>query len=57
MKKTREYLPKIADLVDSLSIDQIKMIKIKRNSDSYKKEISRICNDIDLIIKEKMIRV
>lgn len=53
MKKTREYLPKIADLIDALSIDQIKMVKIKRNRESYKKEITRICHDIDLIIKEK----
>ena len=53
MKKSRLYLPTIADLVDALSIDQIKMIKINRHRDSYQREVERICHDIDLIISGK----
>ena len=53
MKKGRLFLPTIADLVDSLSIDQIKMIKIKKHRNSYLREIEKICHDIDLIISSK----
>ena len=53
MKKSRLFLPTIADLVDSLSIDQIKMIKIRKHRNSYLREIERICHDIDLIIASK----
>src|SRR4030042_2625568 len=53
MKKSRLYLPTIADLIDALSINQIKMIKIKRHKKSYLREIERICHDINLIIADK----
>ncbi len=46
----RKFLPTFADLVDALSIDQIKMIKVRRYKDSYLREIEKICHDIDLII-------
>ena len=53
MKKSRLFLPTIADLIDSLSIDQIKAIKIKNHKESYQKEIERICHDINVIIEDK----
>ena len=53
MKKNRLYLPTIADLVDVLSIDQIKAIKIKNHKKSYLGEIVRICHDINVIIDDK----
>ena len=53
MNKSRLYLPTIADLVDTMSIDQIKMIKIKKHRGSYREEIERISHDINLMIAEK----
>ncbi|TSC88516.1 MAG: hypothetical protein G01um10147_12 [Microgenomates group bacterium Gr01-1014_7] len=51
----REFLPTFADLVDTLSIDQIKEIKLK-NKESYAQEMNKISYDIDLLIKEKDIK-
>lgn len=52
----REYLPTLADLIDALSIDQIKEIKFK-NKQSYAKEINMISNDINLLIQEKDVKL
>lgn len=52
----REFLPTLADLVDALSIDQIKEIKL-RDKESYAKEINMISNDINLLIREKDIKL
>jgi len=61
MKKTktnkeREYLPTLADLIDTLSIDQIKEIKLK-NKQSYAFEMKKISHDIDMLISQKQIRL
>jgi len=52
----RKYLPIFSDLVDKLSICQLKQIYIPENADSYKQEIEDILHDIDLIIEEKDIQ-
>lgn len=52
----REFLPTLADLIDTLSIDQIKEIKFK-NKQSYAKEINMISNDINLLIQEKDVKL
>lgn len=62
MKKTqnnqdRKYLPTLADLIDSLTINQIKEIKFRDKKSAYAKEIKEICHDIDLVIKEKQIKL
>lgn len=54
--KDREYLPTLADLIDALSIDQIKEIKLK-NKQSYALEMKRISHDIDLLISQKQIQL
>ncbi len=54
--KNREYLPTLADLIDALSIDQIKEIKLK-NKQSYALEMKRISHDIDLLISQKQIQL
>lgn len=60
MKKTknikRDYLPTLADLIDALTINQIKEIKFPDKKSSYAQEIKKICHDIDLIINEKKVR-
>jgi len=49
----RRYLPTFAELVDRLSIVQLKAIFIPENKDAYEKEMSDIIHDLDLLLKEK----
>lgn len=53
----REYLPTLADLIDALTIDQIKEVKFHEKRLAYAEGIKKICNDIDLIIGEKDIKL
>ena len=48
----RKYLPTLAELVDRLSIAQLKEVFISEHKKEYSKEISDIVDDIDLIIQE-----
>lgn len=62
MKKTktkteRKYLPTLADLIDSLTINQIKEIKFHDKKEAYAEEINKICHDIDLVIEEKKLKI
>ena len=53
MKKSkRKYLPTLAELVDRLSIAQLKEVFIPEHKEEYCKEISDIVDDINLIIQE-----
>ena len=47
----RKYLPTLAELVDRLSIVQLKEVFITEHKDEYAKEINEITHDIDLILK------
>lgn len=49
----RRYLPTLADLIDRLSIVQLKAVFIPERRDEYMKERADIEHDINLIIKEK----
>jgi len=49
----RKYLPTFSELIDRLSIVQLKEVFIPEHKDEYAKEISDILHDIDLTIKEK----
>jgi len=48
----RKYLPTLAELIDRLSIVQLKEVFIPENKDEYAKEIKDIMNDIDIILVE-----
>ena len=50
--KERKYLPTLSELIDRLSIIQLKEVFISDHKDEYAEEISRILHDIDLILKE-----
>ena len=55
-KKTtnmRKYLPTLGELIDRLSIVQLKEVKIPQHKEEYSKEISDIVHDINEILKEK----
>lgn len=47
----RKYLPTLSELVDRLSIIQLKEVFITEHKDEYSQEIKDILHDIDLILK------
>jgi len=49
----RKYLPTLAELVDRLSISQLKEVFISEHKDEYSQEINDILHDIQLIIEEQ----
>jgi hypothetical protein len=49
----RKYLPTLSELIDRLSIAQLKEVFIAEHKDVYAQEIMDIVNDIDIILKEK----
>lgn len=52
----RTYLPTLADLIDSLTISQLKEVKFHDDTLAYAHELKRICHDIDMLIREKNVR-
>jgi|TARA_R110002126_G_scaffold158925_4_gene306186 hypothetical protein len=50
---TRKYLPTLSELVDRLSISQLKEVFVVDHKEEYSNEISEIVHDIDFILKEK----
>jgi hypothetical protein len=51
----RKYLPTISELIDRLSINQLKEVFIPDKKEEYAEEISLILHDIDLLIKDSKI--
>jgi len=49
----RKYLPTLSELVDRLSIAQLKEVFITDHKEEYAKEIQDILHDIDLELQEK----
>ena len=49
----RKFLPTINELIDRLSIHQLKEVFIPENKKNYASEIQDIRHDIDAILKEK----
>jgi hypothetical protein len=54
---TRKYLPTLAELVDRLSIVQLKEVFIVEHKKEYAQEIKDIVHDIDMILKNKDIQL
>ena len=48
----RKYLPTLAELVDRLSISQLKEVFITNHKEEYAKEIEEIVHDIELILSQ-----
>ena len=46
----RKYLPTLSELIDRLSIAQLKEVFIVEHKEEYAQEISDICHDIQLIL-------
>ena len=51
--KERRYLPTLSELVDRLSLAQLKEVFIPEHKEEYAQEISDILHDIDLTLGEK----
>ena len=52
MSEKRKYLPTLSELIDRLSIVQLKEVFISEHKDEYAKEIADICHDIQLILNK-----
>jgi hypothetical protein len=52
MSEQRKYLPTFSELVDRLSITQLKEVFISEHKEEYAQEIAEICHDIDIFLKE-----
>ena len=50
--KNRKFLPTLNELIDRLSIHQLKEVFIAENKENYAKEIKDMMHDIDLILKK-----
>jgi len=50
--KQRKYLPTLGELIDRLSIHQLKEVFIPENKENYAKEIDDMVHDINMILKE-----
>ena len=48
----RKYLPTLAELIDRLSIAQLKEVFITQHKDEYSQEIADICHDIQMILND-----
>jgi len=53
----RKFLPTISELLDRLSIVQLKEVKIPEHKEEYAKEISDIVHDIQLIIDQNDVMI
>ena len=54
---SRKYLPTLSELVDRLSIVQLKEVFITEHKEEYRKEIADIVHDIDMILKDENIKL
>ena len=53
MNKQRKYLPTLSELIDRLSIVQLKEVFIPEHKSEYSKEIQDILHDIQLCLDEQ----
>ncbi len=53
----RRFLHTLAELIDHLTIDQIKMVMIPEHKESVAQELEKLAHDIDLIIEERGLKL
>tara|TARA_Y100000310_G_C20556760_1_gene750951 strand:- start:50 stop:451 length:402 start_codon:yes stop_codon:yes gene_type:complete len=53
----RKWLPTLGELIDRLSIHQLKEVFIPKNKESYSNEMKDMVHDINLILKENDIQL
>ena len=57
LENKRKYLPTLAELVDRLSIAQLKEVFITEHKEEYAQEIKDIVHDIDLILNDENVKL
>lgn len=57
VNKEREFLLPLTELVDRLTIDQIKEVLIPEHRENFAEEMNKLCHDIDFIIEEKGLKL
>ena len=55
--KQRQFLPPLAELIDRLTVTQIKQAILGDKNRDFANEIKKIMNDIDIIIHESSIKL
>ena len=53
----RKYLPTLSELIDRLSIAQLKEVFITEHKEEYANEIKDIVHDIDLILNDEDVKL
>lgn len=53
----RKWVPTFGELVDRMSIHQLKEVFIPQHKEKFRREMQDICDDIDSLIKEKDIEL
>ena len=53
----RKYLPTLAELIDRLSITQLKEVFISEHKEEYAEEMKDIIHDIDLMLSNDDIKL
>ena len=57
MKNKRKYLPTLSELIDRLSIVQLKEVFITEHKKEYGQEIKDIIHDIDIILNDDKVKL
>ena len=55
--KSRQFLPPLSELIDRLTVTQVKLNLLDVNSEDFTAEVSKLVNDINLIVEEKKIEI
>ncbi len=55
--KKRKYLPTLAELIDRLSIIQLKEVFMSEHKEEYAQEIKDIIHDIDIILYDDKVKL
>ena len=53
--KPRQFLPPLSEIIDRMTVTQIKLNLIESGKADFKSELQRLSNDIDIIIGERSI--
>ena len=53
--KSRQFLPPMSELIDRMTVTQIKLNLIENGKADFESELRRLSNDIDIILSEKNI--
>lgn len=57
IKKERQFLPPLAELLDKLTVTQIKQAILGDKNKDFSNEMKKICHDMDIIIEKENIKL